>query len=80
MLPVFLFQLSIFKLKNKFKLTHILFQLSVHFTVGLCDLHQNNALEEKKSRFYFSDHSNTSNNLKKKKTHRRSVCTCQSMK
>lgn len=63
MLLVFLFELSIFKLENKFKLTHILFQLSVHFTVGLCNLHQNNTLEErKKEGFYFSDYSNTSNN------------------
>lgn len=48
MLLVFMFELSIFKLENKFKLTHILFQLSVHFTVGLCNLHQNNTLEERK--------------------------------
>lgn len=50
MLLVCLFALSIFKLENKFKLTHILVQLSVNFTVGLCNLHQNNTLEERKKR------------------------------
>lgn len=54
MLLVCLFELSIFKLENTFKLTHILFQLSVHFTVGLCNLHQNNTLEERKKRRTFT--------------------------
>lgn len=48
MLLLLLLELSIFKLENKFKLTHILFQLSVHFTVGFRNLHQNNTLEERK--------------------------------